>query len=122
MCSCGSRLVVPQLPESLQQLLLTQLTPKGTPDHIVESLPVISYEATQAQAKSTDGDNNNCSTCIICMDDYEQGNELSMLPCFHKFHKDCIKEWLSGSKSCPICKGSIIEMMSQSQQFATDDV
>lgn len=134
LCSCGAQLQVPQLPAALTQLLLQRglggamAAPKGTPKYLVESLPVIKYSAPKSTSKSgeppagdKDGDEDNTRTCIICMDEYEVGSDLSMLPCFHKFHKECIAEWLSGSKTCPICNGDVPEMMGQSREFATDD-
>lgn len=42
--------------------------------------------------------------CIICMDDYEVGQTQATLPCFHVFHANCIRQWLTRSSFCPICK------------------
>ncbi|KAI9208230.1 uncharacterized protein BJ171DRAFT_490713 [Polychytrium aggregatum] len=34
--------------------------------------------------------------CSICLDDYDQGEKLRVLACGHRFHRQCIDEWLVG--------------------------
>ncbi|CAN8235000.1 unnamed protein product [Cochlearia groenlandica] len=42
--------------------------------------------------------------CIICQDEYETKDEVGMLRCGHRFHINCVKQWLLRKNSCPICK------------------
>ena len=44
------------------------------------------------------------TTCPICIDDYEDGQKLRLLPCNHVFHKACVDEWFARSTRCPMCK------------------
>jgi hypothetical protein len=46
--------------------------------------------------------------CSICMEEYRPGDSIRVLPCFHKYHKYCIDEWLRPHGDCPVCKFSII--------------
>ncbi|EPQ57224.1 hypothetical protein GLOTRDRAFT_58432 [Gloeophyllum trabeum ATCC 11539] len=46
-------------------------------------------------------------TCPICILDFEEGDDLRVLPCEgkHMFHKQCVDPWLLElSSSCPICR------------------
>merc|ERR1719313_1182592 len=42
--------------------------------------------------------------CMVCLADFEDGDELRKLHCDHMFHVDCIDEWLRRSPHCPLCK------------------
>jgi hypothetical protein len=46
-------------------------------------------------------------TCPICIVDFEEGDDLRLLPCEgkHRFHQECVDPWLLElSSSCPICR------------------
>ena len=63
-------------------------------------------------------DDKNNSKCMICLSNYQFGNKISSLPCFHFFHLNCIKKWLFQQKRCPICKydislGSLLSQISE---------
>ena len=45
--------------------------------------------------------------CIICLEEYVNGDNSIALPCIHIFHANCIKTWLKDNNSCPICKNEI---------------
>ena len=60
--------------------------------------------ASAKQSASEGDDENDENLCIICVDEYEAGDELVVLPCIHRFHDDCIEEWLQQHDTCPICK------------------
>ncbi|KAL7081711.1 hypothetical protein ACP275_14G056400 [Erythranthe tilingii] len=50
--------------------------------------------------------------CSICLDDFSDQLVSVYAPCGHKFHRDCINEWLARSKSvkrrlCPNCRKDI---------------
>ncbi|CAN6348938.1 unnamed protein product [Urochloa humidicola] len=44
--------------------------------------------------------------CAICFEDFEDGEEVSVMPCSHRheFHPNCIGKWLARSNTCPLCR------------------
>lgn len=44
----------------------------------------------------------NQGACVICLVDFEDEEEVSMLPCRHIFHTDCIVSWLQERPMCPM--------------------
>lgn len=48
-------------------------------------------------------------SCAICMCDFEEEDDLSVLDCSHRYHEGCIQKWLEKRTTCPICKRDIRE-------------
>lgn len=49
--------------------------------------------------------------CLICCEDYMEYDELSLLPCLHIFHSNCINNWLlKYSHKCPHCRQNIAKI------------
>ncbi|KAK5118760.1 hypothetical protein LTR85_007966 [Meristemomyces frigidus] len=51
---------------------------------------------------------NGKAECTICMDEVQIGNTVTVLPCSHWFHGECIKAWLSEHDTCPHCRQGIM--------------
>jgi hypothetical protein len=41
--------------------------------------------------------------CVICYENFNVGEKFKLLQCGHKFHSECIDDWLSTKNSCPLC-------------------
>ena len=61
-----------------------------------------------AVEETKDDDHNHTAACAICIEEYQPGDVLYVLPCEHRFHADCIVPWLTERQaSCPLCKQDI---------------
>ncbi|KAI9193730.1 uncharacterized protein BJ171DRAFT_524360 [Polychytrium aggregatum] len=70
------------------------------PPETVILLPTRIFDVQQE-----DLDFDQKATCSICLEHYERGEKLRILPCKHEFHQYCIDKWLlERNKTCPICK------------------
>jgi len=87
---------------------LTQFL-EGAPQSVIDCLP--SYPFKENPTKDSAGRSSSIESlmerCSICLEEYNHGEILRILPCFHQYHKDCIDVALSNRASCPICKLSI---------------
>lgn len=68
-----------------------------TDKNVLDSLPTTKIE----DVSKLDQEQKKCT---ICLEEYQKGEELIVLPCIHLFHKPCIVNWLKKQNSCPICK------------------
>ncbi|KAG2306311.1 hypothetical protein Bca4012_084657 [Brassica carinata] len=73
---------------------------RGLSADTIASLPSKRYK---------DGDNQNGTneSCVICRLDYEDDDDLILLPCKHSYHSECINNWLKINKICPVCSAEV---------------
>ncbi|KAJ7770221.1 hypothetical protein DFH07DRAFT_806142 [Mycena maculata] len=63
-------------------------------------------------------------TCPICIVDFEEGDDLRVLPCdgAHCFHQSCVDPWLLElSTMCPICRQDFIALENMISGGTTED-
>ena len=48
---------------------------------------------------------NENKECLICIENFNDDDDVIKIPCNHIFHKNCIKSWVcEESNKCPICR------------------
>eukprot|EP00586_Coscinodiscus_wailesii_P009170 CAMPEP_0172523638 /NCGR_PEP_ID=MMETSP1066-20121228/293761_1 /TAXON_ID=671091 /ORGANISM="Coscinodiscus wailesii, Strain CCMP2513" /LENGTH=577 /DNA_ID=CAMNT_0013306721 /DNA_START=484 /DNA_END=2217 /DNA_ORIENTATION=+ len=77
-------------------------------ESVVES--VLTHQGSVSLMDISIGDVFQDPVCSICLCDYEEGETYIAPKCPHRFHKDCIIEWLEvrQNTACPCCRKDII--------------
>ncbi|XP_039057900.1 uncharacterized protein LOC120201342 [Hibiscus syriacus] len=83
-------------------LSLSMVSPPA-PESVVDSFPLRSHPKVNA-AECMDA----VEQCHICLAEYEEGDQIRVLPCQHEFHMACVDKWLKEIHGvCPLCRGDV---------------
>ncbi|CAN0878302.1 E3 ubiquitin-protein ligase At4g11680 [Linum grandiflorum] len=106
---------------------------RGASPECINSLPTYKFKSKENGSSFRDNDHDDSSemsdggilaagtekermisgedaVCCICLNEYEDDEELRELPCAHVFHVECVDKWLKINASCPLCKSEICEI------------
>jgi hypothetical protein len=53
---------------------------------------------------------NPITSCVICLEDFKNTDNITILQCDHIYHYNCVSGWFMRKPNCPICRTDIIEM------------
>ncbi|CAL9685882.1 unnamed protein product [Knipowitschia caucasica] len=59
---------------------------------------------------------NSSPVCAVCLEDFQDGQNLRIISCAHEFHKECVDPWLLQHRTCPLCMHNIMGVERQSQR------
>jgi len=67
--------------------------PPPTAPTVVENLPHVKLTRS------------NCNgQCVVCQENFQCGDDVTGLPCKHRFHRKCVVPWLQNNNTCPTCR------------------
>ena len=69
----------------------------------IEPKKILDYLPITTLGKKYNNDNIEFK-CIICYEDFQEGDTVTTLPCAHVFHINCIEIWILQHGNCPVCK------------------
>lgn len=106
------------LPPGLQMLLMnTEALAGGYEERLIEVQEMLSRrrglanetisQVMQFKWGEEGAPENSQTQCMVCLMDFEDGEDCRKLPCDHVFHASCVDEWLRRCTDCPICKCNI---------------
>jgi len=72
---------------------------RGLDRETLDSFTVVQYD--KEKSKNLDSE---LKKCAICLEEFEDGEDVKFLLCLHRFHKKCVDPWLESHTTCPICK------------------
>jgi E3 ubiquitin-protein ligase RNF115/126 len=87
--------------------------PPPAPEAAIRSLPTRKVEESMM---GSDGK----AECSICMDNVEIGQEVTVLPCNHWFHRECVTAWLKEHDTCPHCRKGITQPPNEAQRSQSE--
>merc|ERR1740130_1469879 len=99
LCFC-----LPCLIHVLRWMRDPSLDGKGASAAAIGKLPLLKFRDV-AEGPSTSSVE---MTCPICLSDFDEEDEVRVLPCKHYFCKACIDEWLAVNSTCPTCRTNIL--------------
>lgn len=74
----------------------------------LSNLPHFTYSEFIDYCKNSDGTINQ--ECFITLNDFKEGDEITVLPCKHAYISSEIKKWLKeNSNKCPVCRKEVGE-------------
>jgi hypothetical protein len=65
----------------------------------IESIPLVTYKRGE--------DEMSAYSCAICLEEYQDEEQIRCLRCTHSYHKECIDPWLTKNNLCPVCRKNV---------------
>jgi hypothetical protein len=100
LCLCSCLVVV-------SRMLIMSRDNVRSPQRDGASEEEISSNTEVTEYSADDFPDQEDAKCVVCLGEYEEGDQLRKLQCNHVFHVECVDEWLKRHKTCPLCVRSI---------------
>ncbi|XAR54222.1 hypothetical protein NMG60_11029260 [Bertholletia excelsa] len=87
------------------------------PESVVNSFPLKNHKKSHA----IEIEPNDVEQCYICLSDYEEGDQIRVLPCHHEYHMSCVDKWLKEIHGvCPLCRCNVCEAVTPASTSNTE--
>ncbi len=92
--------------DMLQRLDEGVVDNQGASEGELRRLPIQRIEESDITSAHSASSSNSSDgkSCVICLSDFKLHDSVKSLPCLHRFHENCVDNWLRGKALCPICK------------------
>ena len=74
---------------------------EGMPPSKIRQLELTLYRKSEGMKEQ--------ELCSICCVDFDAGEPIRRLKCQHIYHPECIMQWLSRNRTCPVCRRDQME-------------
>jgi len=92
------------VPLALLMALMAEEQSNSASDSDIRALPTRKLQGTTGLGEQRQ--------CLVCLEDFVDGDDVKTLPCLHIYHQKCVERWLHTDNSCPVCKTPIGERAS----------
>lgn len=85
----------------------------GLTDKHIRALRVVRYTDAVAGLRKQDhkdatvNESDKEEQCAVCRIEYELTDDVTVLPCGHYYHPECVATWLQRKKVCPQCNKEV---------------
>ncbi len=76
----------------------------------IENNTIVPQEIDKPDIKITVFTSDEPSSCTICLEDFEEGENVNETNCGHFYHTNCMEKILNNNiKNCPVCRRDLRE-------------
>ncbi|KAK8569653.1 hypothetical protein V6N13_046702 [Hibiscus sabdariffa] len=93
-----------EFPELIDESLTSLVNFKPASKSSIEALEKVNWDGEDDRKRKLDDDSSSVKGCIVCLDEFSDGDEVTLMLCGHVYHYNCIVEWLETSHLCPLCR------------------
>ncbi|KAF6165943.1 hypothetical protein GIB67_012840 [Kingdonia uniflora] len=80
-------------------------------EHFLESMEANRVHTVPASQSAIDAleikkvdEGDSTQACVVCLEEFSPGMDVTRMPCSHMFHGRCIVDWLHQKNECPLCR------------------
>ena len=76
-------------------------------DPLWTSFAAMAFERTKLYSDEAQGNDEEKSSCAVCLAEFEESDVVLELACRHVYHQCCLVQWMERSTVCPCCRRTV---------------